>query len=111
MPDMVREYVASYPLHLCLEYMKHKNIHDKFTYSWEEKDGYYLITFQEYRNSMKSLAYAPKPAFRVTFEDLGDTTGILVEFLKDFLQPVPFVYTKDIDEFWKKKLDAAVRNR
>ncbi|MDE6530059.1 MAG: hypothetical protein K2K96_04720 [Lachnospiraceae bacterium] len=99
-------YITNYSLDLCLEYMKHDNIYDKFEYVWEERGDYYLITFKEYKNSMLSLANAPKPTFKVTFENMGNQTGISVQFLKGSLQPVPFAYTKDIDIFWEKKLDA-----
>lgn len=30
-----------------------------------EQEGYYLITFKDYRNSIRSLDNAPKPAFKV----------------------------------------------
>lgn len=104
-------YVTNYPLHLCLEYMKHENVYDKFSYGWEEKGDYYLITFNEYKNSILSLAAAPKPTFKVTFEDLGNETGIRVQFLSTVFQPVPFVYTKDINAFWEKKLEARVQEK
>jgi hypothetical protein len=42
----------------------------------------------------------------VIFEDLENQTGINVQFLKNISQPIPFVYTKDIDMFWEKKLEA-----
>ena len=99
-------YITNYSLDLCLEYMKHDNIYDKFEYAWEEKGDYYLITFTEYKNSMLSLATSPKPTFKVTFENMGNQTGISVQFITGFLLPVSFVYTKDIDTFWEKKLDA-----
>lgn len=99
-------YITDYSLDLCLEYMKHDNIYDKFEYVWEERGDYYLITFKEYKNGMLSLANAPKPTFKVTFKNMGNQTGISVQFIKGSLQAVPFVYTKDIDAFWKKKLDA-----
>ncbi|MGN0246377.1 MAG: hypothetical protein ACI4DK_10475 [Lachnospiraceae bacterium] len=51
-------------------------------------------------------ANIPKPTFKVIFEDLGGQTGIHVQFLKSFLQPLPFVHTKDIDAFWEVKLAA-----
>ena len=51
---------------------------------------------------MLSLRNSPKPFFKVVFEDLGDQTGISVFVLSDLL----FVRTKDVDMFWKKKLDA-----
>lgn len=31
-----------------------------------------------------SLAASPKPTFRVTFENVGNQTGITVEFIKGF---------------------------
>ena len=99
-------YVTDYSLDLCLEYMKHDNVYDRFSYKWEEKEDYYLITFIEYKKSILSLATSPKPTFKVIFEDLGNQTGINVQFLDGFLQPTPFVYTKDIDLFWKTKLEA-----
>lgn len=99
-------YITDYPLDLCLEYMKHDNIYDEFTYIWEEKEDYCLITFTEYKNSIKSLATSPKPSFKVRFENMGNQTGISVQFARDNLQPLPFVYTKDIDTFWEKKLSA-----
>lgn len=101
-------YITNYSLDLCLEYMKHDNIYDKFEYVWEERGDYYLITFKEYKNGMLSLANAPKPTFKVTFENMGNQTGISVQFIKGngFLQQVPSVRTKDIDTFWEKKLDA-----
>lgn len=99
-------YITHYSLDLCLEYMKHENISDIFSYNWEKKEDYYLITFKEYKNRILSLANSPKPTFKVVFIDLGNSTGINVEFLSSFFQPVPFVYTKDINAFWEKKLDA-----
>ena len=99
-------YITNYSLELCLEYMKHDNIYDIFSYKWEEREDYYLITFIEYKRSMRSLATSPKPVFKVTFEDLGNQTGINVQFLKGFLQPMPFVPTRNIDRFWETKLDA-----
>lgn len=99
-------YITNYSSDLCLEYMKHDNINDKFKYVWEKKEDYYLITFKEYKNSMLSLATSPKPTFKVKFENMGNQTGISVQFIKSLFQPVPFVYTKDIDTFWGKKLDA-----
>lgn len=86
--------------------MKHDNIYDKFKYVWEKKEDYYLITFKEYKNSILSLAAAPKPTFKVMFENMGNQTGISVQFIRGPLQPVPFVYKKDIDTFFEKKLDA-----
>jgi hypothetical protein len=99
-------YITKYPLGLCLEYMKHDNIYDIFSYKWEEEGNYYLITFIEYKNSILSLGTSPKPTFKVIFEDLENQTGINVKCLKNILQPIPFVYTKDIDMFWEKKLEA-----
>lgn len=102
-------YTTNYPLDLCLEYMKHNNIYDKFTYVWEEKEDYYLITFKEYKNSLLSLACSPKPKFKVMFENEKNETGITVQFETGIFQPVPFAYTKDIDAFWEKKLNAKKR--
>ena len=100
-------YLSNYSLDLCLEYMKHDNIYDKFSYKWEKtEENDYFITFIEYKNSILSLANSPKPTFKVIFEDLGDQTGIHVQFLKSCLQPLPFVSTKDIDTFWEVKLAA-----
>ena len=65
-------YLSNYSLDLCLEYMKHDNIYDKFSYKWEKtEENDYFITFIEYKNSILSLANSPKPTFRVIFEDLG----------------------------------------
>ena len=99
-------YETNYSIEFCRDYMKHDNVNDVFLYKWEEKENHYIITFTEYKNSILSLANAPKPVFKVSFEDLETKTGIKVEFIKDFLQPVPFVYIKDIDKFWKEKLNA-----
>lgn len=106
--ELVFYYTTNYSLDLCLEYMKHDNIYDRFKYEWEEKGDYYLITFIEYKNSMLSLANAPKPTFKVTFENMGNQTGITVQFIKGkgFLWSLPFVSEKDVDIFWEKKLDA-----
>ncbi len=104
--ELQYHYITNYSLDLCLEYMKHDNIYDKFEYVWEESGEYYLITFKEYKNGMLSLANAPKPTFKVTFENMGNQTGISVQFIKGYLQAVPSVYTRDIDAFWEKKLDA-----
>ena len=101
------DYVTSYPLHLCLDYIKHENVGDVFYYTWEEQEDYYLITFKEYRNSsFYSLHNAPKPEFRVMFKSTENGTTIHVQFLSQLLQPVPFVTTYQIDEFWERKLEA-----
>lgn len=74
---------------------------------YREKRGEdYFITFMEYKSSMRSLANAPKPTFKVTFENMGNQTGITVQFVKGVLQPSPFVSGKNVDMFWEKKLDA-----
>ncbi|MDE7367728.1 MAG: hypothetical protein K2N24_10265 [Lachnospiraceae bacterium] len=99
-------YVTNYSIPLCLDYMKHENVQDRFVYQWEEKEDYFLITFLEYKNDIKSLATSPKPTFKVVFEELENQVGINVQFLSGTLQPVPFVYTKEVDMFWEKKLDA-----
>lgn len=99
-------YITQYPLNLCLEYMNHDNIYDRFAYTWEKKGDRYFITFNEYKNSILSLATSPKPVFEVIFENLGENTGIQVRFLKSILSPVPFVYIRDIDLFWEEKLNA-----
>lgn len=99
-------YVTQHSLNLCLEFMNHDNIYDWFLYDWEEKEGRYFITFNEYKSSILSLATSPKPTFEVIFKDLGEGTEIEVCFLSSILQPVPFVRTKDIDLFWEKKLHA-----
>ncbi|MCM1496282.1 MAG: hypothetical protein NC089_10865 [Bacteroides sp.] len=99
-------YVTDYSIPLCLDYMKHENAYDRFIYQWEERNGYFLITFLEYKNDIKSLATSPKPTFKVVFEELEHQIGINVQFLGGFLQPLPFVYTKEVDWFWEKKLDA-----
>lgn len=104
--EIIFYYTTNCSLELCLEYMKNDNIYDRFKYEWEEKGDYYLITFIEYKNNMLSLANSPKPTFKVTFESIGNQTGIIVQFIKGFLQPLPFVYGKDVDIFWERKLDA-----
>ena len=64
-------YLSNYSLDLCLEYMKHDNIYDKFSYKWEKtEENDYFITFIEYKNSILSLANSPKPTFRVIFEKI-----------------------------------------
>lgn len=60
----------------------------------------------EYKHDIWSLSTSPKPVFKVVFEELANQTGINVQFLSGFLRPGPFVYTKDVDMFWEKKLDA-----
>lgn len=92
---------------ICLDYLSHNNVSDVFEYQWEETDGQYSITFMEYRNSILSLSNSPKPRFSVALQDLAEEgTEIEVQFTTQFLQPLPFVYTKDIHAFWKKKLNA-----
>lgn len=100
-------YLSKHPIKLCREYMKHSNVYDRFIYTWEEKESYYLITFKEFRNSIFSLSSARKPMFKVVFEDFGDKTGIRVQFISTgLIIKTPSVTTIDIDKFWEKKLDA-----
>ena len=100
-------YLSKYPIRLCREYMTHFNVYDRFEYIWEEREDYYLITFKEYRNSIRSLYNARKPIFIVVFEDYGDQTGIWVKNINpDWLTKLPTVSTVDIDRFWETKLDA-----
>lgn len=100
-------YLSKYPIRLCRDYMKHSNVYDRFIYTWEEREDYYLITFKEYRNRMRSLANARKPMFKVMFADFGDQTGIRVQFINPgLIIKLPSVCTTDIDKFWETKLDA-----
>lgn len=104
--EMEYYYLSKYPIRLCNDYIKHSNVYDRFIYTWEEEEGYYLITFKDYRNSIRSLNNSPKPTFKVIFRDLGNQTGIEVQFLRSRFIKTPFVATKDIDKFWEIKLDA-----
>lgn len=102
-------YVSKYPIKLCKDYMKHSNAFDCFIYTWEEKEDYYIITFKEYKSSTAffSLANTRKPMFKVIFEELGDQTGVKVEFINPgLIIKLPSVTDKEIDKFWEKKLDA-----
>lgn len=99
-------YMTDYSKELCLEYMQHDNVNDYFSYSWEEKDGKFLITFNDYKSSILSLKNSPKPTFEVEFEEVEGCTSIKVTFLANGMLSLPFVYTKDVDLFWKRKLNA-----
>ena len=100
-------YLSKYPIRLCREYIKHFNVYDRFIYTWEEREDYYFITFREYQNSTRSLATTPKPTFKVEFEDLGEQTGIRVQFICTYsFIKIPMINTREIDKFWEKKLDA-----
>lgn len=99
-------FVTEYTIEKCLEFMEHENIYDVFLYEWKKKDDKFILTFNEYKNSILSLKNSPKPKFEVMFENLEEMTGIKVIFLKGILQPVPYIYTKDIVMFWEKKLNA-----
>ena len=100
-------YLSKYPIRLCREYMTHFNVYDQFEYVWEEREDYYLITFKEYRNNMRSLVNARKPIFKVAFEDFGDQTGIRTQFMnRGLIIELPEVPIKYIDRFWEIKLDA-----
>lgn len=102
-------YLSKYSIKLCRDYMKHSNVYDRFIYTWEEREAYYLITFKEYKSStsFSSLANARKPIFKVVFEDFVDQTGIKVQFINPgLIIKLPSVSTTDIDKFWETKLDA-----
>lgn len=110
--DMEFYYLSKYPIRLCRDYIRHSNIYDRFIYTWEERDGCYLITFKEYRNSTFSMSNARKPVFKVIFEDLGEQTGVRVQFMNPGLFiKTPSVNTIDIDRFWENKLDAEKMER
>lgn len=51
--------------------MTHFNIYDNFVYVWEEREDYYLITFKEYSDIGYSMFGAPRPIFKVVFEEKG----------------------------------------
>lgn len=99
-------YITDYSKELCLEYMQHDNVNDYFSYSWEAKKDKFLITFNEYKSSILSLENSLKPTFEVEFEEVGGSTSIKVTFLSNDMLSLPFVYTKDVDLFWKRKLNA-----
>lgn len=103
-------YLSKYPVRLCRDYMKHFNIYDRFLYTWEEREGYYLMTFTEHTRPGYTLVGRRKPVFRVTFEDFGDQTGIRVQYLNLVcwaeIWVTPCISLWDIDKFWEKKLDA-----
>ena len=109
------DYITDYDLKVCLDYMKHDNIYDVFTYEWKEIQGRqytYYMKFKEYKNSWwRRLGNCPVQAFEVIFEELGDQTAIHVNFIRGplglFLQ---FVTDKYIDMFWKQKLNAQRTN-
>lgn len=100
-------YLSKYPIKLCNDYIKHSNVYDWFIYTWEEREGYYLITFDEYRRSIRSLGSVPKQIYKVVFKDLGDQTGISVEHMNPgLIKNLLWIPEKDIDKFGEIKLDA-----
>ena len=99
-------YLSKYPIRLCREYMTHFNIYDNFVYIWEERGGYYFITFEDYSDVGYSMVGIPRPIFKVVFEDFGDQTGIRTEFMNPWIFKAPWIPVEDIDRFWEIKLDA-----
>lgn len=100
-------YLSKYPTRLCSDYIKHSNVYDWFMYTWEEKEGYYLVTFKEFKRSIRSLNSVPKPIFKVIFEDLGNQTGIRVQYMNPgLIKFLLWIPERDIDRFWETKLDA-----
>mgnify|MGYP006356221733 CR=1 FL=1 len=96
------QYFTEISMQVCLDYMKHDNVYDRFSYEWKEENGKYFIKFIEYKNSILSLSNSPKPVFEVTFKEIENGTMVDVEFVGSLM----FVYTKDVDLFWEKKLNA-----
>ena len=39
-------YLSKHPIKVCRDYMRHSNIYDLYIYTWEEKENYFLITFE-----------------------------------------------------------------
>lgn len=83
-------------------------------YTWEEKENYFLITFEgesygmrwagdRYRDGFLWAGNVPRQSFKVEFVDLGERTGIRVQFIGTWLSKEPSIYT---DRFWERKLDA-----
>lgn len=109
-------YLSKHPIKVCRDYMRHSNIYDLYIYTWEEKENYFLITFEgdsygmywageRYRSGSPWVGkMMPRQIFRVEFEDLGGQTGIRVQFIN------PTLFQKssliEIDGFWGRKLDA-----
>lgn len=105
--NMELYYLSKYPIRLCREYMTNFNVYDQFEYIWEEREDYYIIIFKEYRNTIRSLANARKPIFKVVFEDFGDQTGIRTQLMNPgLITKGPSAPVKNIDRFWETKLDA-----
>ena len=107
-------YLSKYPIRLCRDYIRHSNIYDEFIYTWEEKENYFLITFKGrsyglywtgeiYSNGSLWTGNMPRQSFRVEFVDLGEQTGIRVQFISTWLSKNPSIYT---DRFWERKLGA-----
>lgn len=99
-------YLSKYPIGSCRDYMTHFNIYDIFIYVWEEREGYYLITFKDYSDIGYSMFGASRPVFKVVFEDFGDQTGIRTQFMNPWILKKPWIPQRDIDRFWEIKLDA-----
>ena len=112
--NMESYYLSKYPIKLCRDYMRHSNIYDKYMYTWEEKEKYFLITFtgesygmhwagDRYRDGSRWAGNMPRQSFKVEFADLGEQTGIRVQFISTWLSKSPLIC---IDGFWERKLDA-----
>lgn len=48
----------------------------------------------------------PRQSFEVEFVDLGEQTGIRVQFISTFLCKTPQMQPWLFDRFWERKLDA-----
>lgn len=100
-------YITQYPINLCLEYMKHDNVYDFYEYDWEEINGIYYITLNKIRNSPTSGWGGPRPEFEVKFNSVVNGTKIEIIYLPNCIAPIPLgVSVKDMNLFWKTKLDA-----
>lgn len=54
-----------------------------------KREGYYLITFKDYSDIGYSMFGAPRPVFKVVFEDFGDQTGIRTQFMNLWILKKP----------------------
>ncbi len=99
-------YVTEYPLDLCLQYMQNDNVYDVFSYTWEKREGFYLLTFVQYKNSFRQLSSLFAPSFIVQFENVEEKIGVNVSYVSNIMQPFPMVDVYNIDAFWEKKLNA-----
>lgn len=105
-------YTTHYTKQQCMEFMKHDNMDDVYSYEWRQEKNFGALIIKDYKvpNFVRDFNGRQEWGFIVRFREQPDTAETLIEVQLVVTEKLPFIHNKEkVNIFWEKKLGAVAK--